>query len=58
MTTGCDVLWSGVPLVSLAGEKMVSRMGNLLTPKPQTPNPSPDPKPYTLHPEHYALNPK
>jgi len=24
MTTGCDVLWSGVPLVSLAGEKMVS----------------------------------
>ena len=27
MTTGCDVLWSGVPLVSLSGEKMVSRMG-------------------------------
>ncbi len=24
MTTGCDVLWSGVPLVSYAGERMLT----------------------------------
>jgi hypothetical protein len=27
MTTACDALWAGVPLVSSPGEKMVSRLG-------------------------------
>eukprot|EP00295_Goniomonas_pacifica_P028981 CAMPEP_0175942386 /NCGR_PEP_ID=MMETSP0108-20121206/24916_1 /TAXON_ID=195067 ORGANISM="Goniomonas pacifica, Strain CCMP1869" /NCGR_SAMPLE_ID=MMETSP0108 /ASSEMBLY_ACC=CAM_ASM_000204 /LENGTH=158 /DNA_ID=CAMNT_0017267129 /DNA_START=17 /DNA_END=493 /DNA_ORIENTATION=- len=26
MTTGCDILWSGVPLISTPGEKMVARL--------------------------------
>ena len=27
LTTGCDILWSGTPVLTLTGEKMCSRVG-------------------------------